>query len=68
MATAGLPDPVLAPPPPADLVAIAVGKTHEGAPFPANPRIRQTGLNGGVMACAPSFENPVPLEMMISPD
>jgi hypothetical protein len=37
-ATAGLPEPDPAAPPPAAFIAMAVGKTNEGASFPANPR------------------------------
>lgn len=36
-ATAGLPEPELLPPPAGPLVAIAVGKTNEGASLPAKP-------------------------------
>ena len=36
-ATAGLPDPVLPAPPTPPFVAIAVGKTKDGASLPANP-------------------------------
>jgi hypothetical protein len=50
LATAGLPDPELAPPAPlapALLVAIAVGKTKEGESLPANPGACQhTGDDG----------------------
>jgi hypothetical protein len=39
-ATAGLPEPELPPPPPGpDLVAMAVGKTNEGASLPAKPNL-----------------------------
>jgi hypothetical protein len=37
LATAGLPDPELAAPPPALFVAIAVGNTNEGESLPAKP-------------------------------
>ena len=37
-ATAGLPEPELAAPPAVPLVAIAVGKTNEGASLPAKPK------------------------------
>jgi hypothetical protein len=40
LAGAGLPEPELAPPPPGPFIAIAVGNTHEGASFPANPNSR----------------------------
>lgn len=46
-ATAGLPEPDPAAPPAAPFIAIAVGKTHDGASFPANPssgRVRRVSL------------------------
>ena len=40
LATAGLPEPLPPAPPGPPLVAIAVGKTKDGASFPANPGLR----------------------------
>jgi hypothetical protein len=54
-ATAGLPDPELAPPPPVDFVAMAVGKTHEGASFPANPMICQIRSLAGYLFMRTQF-------------
>ena len=62
MATAGLPDPVLGPAPAPDFVAIAVGKTQDGASFPANPVLCQIECMLGCPGATPSFEKPVPLE------
>ncbi len=41
LAGAGLPEPAPAAPPPGPFIAIAVGNTHEGASFPANPNRRE---------------------------
>lgn len=42
-ATAGLPEPEPPPPPAGPLVAIAVGKTNEGASLPAKPEVLVSG-------------------------
>jgi hypothetical protein len=68
LATAGRPEPV---PPPAaaapPFVAIAVGKTKEGASLPANPRSvshPEAGAKAFVAKDVPSLEKPVPLCMI----
>lgn len=66
-ATAGLPEPEPPAPGAPPLVAIAVGKTNEGASFPANPSRSQLHqcLHSG-LGDLPSFEKPVPLLKQIS--
>ena len=60
-ATAGLPDPDPPPPAAGPFVAIAVGKTKEGASLPANPWALLADSDGLRTVHEPSLEKPVPL-------
>ena len=61
LAMAGLPEPEPPDPPTPPLVAIAVGKTKEGASLPAKPLVYQRGHSRDVNRAGPSLEKPVPL-------